>query len=183
MYFFSCFFDAAPQKELYGGIGQTTPQPIQKPMSKEKKDKNFIKKPIYEGGPRALKAFIGQNLRYPKAALEEKIEGTVVLKYSIDYKGKVVDAKVVSGLGHGCDEEAIRLARMLKFEVPRTRGVKVLFHFYIKIHFRLPKQKPQPAKKISASTVQYTYTEQKKGTPDKPAPKKDGEGYSYTVSF
>ena len=130
-----------------------------------------------------MKAFIGKNLRYPKEALKDKIEGTVALKYSIDYKGNVVDAKVISGLGHGCDEEAVRLARMLKFEVPRTRGMKVLFHKDIKIHFRLPKQKPQPAKKAPAPTVQYSYTEKKKGKPDEAPPNKEEGGYSYTVTF
>ena len=153
-------------------------------MSKEKKDKNFIKKPIYDGGPRALKAFIHENLRYPEAALEEKVEGTVVLKYSIDHKGNVVDTKVISGLGHGCDEEAIRLTRLLKFEVPKTRGVKVLFHRDIKIHFRLPKQK---ARKVNAPATgmqySYTVTTTKKG-PSKETPEGEkGGGYSYTISF
>lgn len=181
LYFFSCFIDAAASREPYGSINKTASQPIRNTMSKEKKDKNFIKKPIYEGGPSALKAFIGKNLRYPKAALEEKIEGTVVLKYSIDYKGKVVDAKVISGLGHGCDEEAIRLARLLKFEVPRTRGVKVLFHKDIKIHFRLPKKKASP-EKAQAATILYSYTEKKKKEEEKNPPKENG-GYSYTVTI
>lgn len=149
-----------------------------------KKDKNFIKKPIYEGGPRALRAFIGQNLRYPEEALKAKVEGTVVLKYSIDHKGGVVDTKVISGLGYGCDEEAGRLARLLKFEVPKTRGVKVLFHKDIKIHFRLPKQKASPSKEAAPVVAySYSYTEKKKrGPADKPDSGKGG-GYTYTVSL
>lgn len=153
-------------------------------MPKEKKDKNFIKKPIYEGGPKAIKAFIRDNLRYPEEALKQKVEGTVVLKYSIGYKGDVVDTKIISGLGYGCDEEAVRLARMLKFEVPRTRGVKVLFHKDIKIHFRLPRQKPKAAK-APASTVEYAYTvtPKKKDTLKKPSKDEKSGGYSYTISF
>lgn len=150
-------------------------------MPKEKKDRNFIRKPIYKGGAKAMRAFIRDNLRYPEAALKEKVEGTVVLKYSIDYKGNVVDTRVISGLGHGCDEEAERLARLLKFEVPKTRGVKVLFYKDIKIHFRIPKGDQQP--KAAAPAIQYSYTEKKKEVrKEKPGPKGSG-GYSYTVDF
>lgn len=153
-------------------------------MAKEKKDKNFIKKPIYEGGPRALKAFIGQNLRYPEEALKAKVEGTVVLKYSIDHRGNVVDTKVISGLGYGCDEEAGRLARLLKFEVPKTRGVKVLFHKDIKIHFRLPKQKASSGKEaVPAVAYSYSYTEKKaEDSGGKPGSGKGG-GYTYTITL
>ncbi len=151
-------------------------------MPKEKKDKNFIKKPIYEGGPRAMKAFIRDNLRYPEAALREKAEGTVVLKYSIDHRGNVADARVISGLGYGCDEEAVRLARMLKFTVPRVRGVKVLFHRDIKIHFRIPKKKGRPAP-AEPPSIRYSYTEEKKAPSTVQPPKKESDGYSYTISF
>ena len=113
-------------------------------MKKERKDKHFIKKPFYEGGPMAMKKFIGENMRYPKEALENKIEGTVYVRYDVDQKGKVIDAKVVKGIGHGCDEEAIRLAKSLKFQVPKNRVGRVVFHKNIQIHFRLPKKKPAP---------------------------------------
>jgi TonB family C-terminal domain len=124
-------------------------------MSKEKKDKHFIKKPIYDGGFKALRQFIGQHKRYPKAALEQKIEGTVYLKYSIDYRGNVKDIKVISSLGYGCDEEAIRLVKMLKFKVHKIRKGKILFHKSIQIHFKLPK--PKKATK-QALQVNYHYT-------------------------
>ncbi|HFA49244.1 MAG TPA: energy transducer TonB, partial [Bacteroidetes bacterium] len=120
-------------------------------MKKEAKNKHFIKKPIYEGGPKAMKKLIGENMRYPKEALKNKIQGTVYVKYDIDYKGKVIDAKVIKGIGHGCDEEAIRLAKLLEFSVPKNRGVRVIFHKNIQIHFRLPKKKKTPA----AVSVQY----------------------------
>ncbi|MEZ4954052.1 MAG: energy transducer TonB [Saprospiraceae bacterium] len=145
-------------------------------MKKEAKDKHFIKKPIYEGGPTALKKFIGENLQYPKEALDNKIQGTVYVKYDIDRKGKVTDAKVIKGIGHGCDEEAIRLAKLLRFKVPTTRGVRVIFHNNIQIHFRLPKKKPAP--KVAA--VAYSYVEKKK---EVPAEEKKSGGYTITYNF
>ncbi len=153
-------------------------------MKKEKKGKNFLKKPTYPGGMAAMRQFIKEHLKYPEEAIREKVEGTVVLKYSIGPNGKVVDARLISGLGHGCDEEAVRLAKMLKFEVPRNRGVKVLFHKDLKVHFRLPKQKAPAKPKATGQTVQYTYTTKKKeeDTRNKPGDR-EGGGYSYTISF
>jgi len=145
-------------------------------MQKERKDKHFIKKPIYPGGREALKKFIRANLDYPKEALEHRIEGTVSLKYTIDYKGKVTESHVISGLGHGCDEEALRLANLLRFEVPKSgRKVRVLFHKDLHIHFRLPKKKPQ--KKVQLS---YQYTQ---GSPKSKSGKaKSGGSYGYTIT-
>ena len=144
---------------------------------KERKDKHFIKKPIYPGGRDALRKFIKENMQYPSEALEQKIEGTVSVKYTIDYKGNVIEAHVVAGLGHGCDEEALRLTKLLKFEVPKNaRKVRVTFHKDIHIHFRLPKQKPAP--KIS---MQYNYV----STPSEINQQnhESGRSYSYTINI
>jgi len=149
-------------------------------MSKERKDDHFIKKPIYVGGTAAFKKFIKNNLKYPKEALKNKIEGTVLVRYDIDYKGKVTDAKVKKGIGYGCDEEAMRVVKLLKFEVPKgPRKLRVAFHKENKINFRLPKPKPvakpKPVKKQSTS-ISYTYTSKPKAKPAKPAKKV----YTYT---
>lgn len=146
-------------------------------MHRERKDKHFIHKPSYPGGREAMKAFISKNLRYPKEALAAKVEGTVSIKYTIDHKGNVTEARVVSGLGHGCDEEAMRLARLLKFQVPKTpKKRKVLFHKDLHVHFRLPKQ-PVQAK----TTYQYV-TPASKTTVQEPSQSRKG-GYNYTITI
>lgn len=149
-------------------------------MKKERKEKHFVKKPIYEGGPKAIKKFISDNLQYPEEALEKGIEGTVSLKYDIDYKGRVVEVKVIGGLGYGCDEEAIRLVRMLQFQVPRSRGVKVLFHKSMQIHFRLPKQTAKPEAQVGLA---YEFVEQKRTDPHEKENKPRKGGYSYTINW
>jgi protein TonB len=45
---------------------------------------------------------------YPKEAQELGIEGDVRLSVSLDERGRVVAATVLSGLGHGLDAEAVR---------------------------------------------------------------------------
>ena len=83
---------------------------------------------------------------------------------------------VISGLGHGCDEEALRLAKLLRFEVPKSgRKVRVVFHKDLHIHFRLPKVKPQ--KKLQMS-YQYTQT----SSTSKSGKGKSGGSYGYTIT-
>lgn len=146
-------------------------------MKKPAKDKDFIKQPWYEGGTQALRKFISDNLVYPSEAMAQRIEGIVFIKYDIDYQGNVNNAYVVSALGYGCDEEAIRLVKLLKFKVEKPRGVHVLFHRNIQIHFRLPKVKEQPP-----ATFQYQYVpaKEKKETPAKGD--NPGSGYTITIS-
>lgn len=134
-------------------------------MKKERKAQNFIKKPYYEGGMSALKAFIKQHLVYPKNAAHQKIEGTVHIRYTINYQGKVVATKIISGIGFGCDEEATRLVELLQFTVPRNRNLKAVFHKNLQIHFRLPTTK-QPTPPTAIQSIQYHYqpTKQTKET-------------------
>jgi len=149
-------------------------------MHKEKKGKHFIKTPVYEGGLKAMRIFISQHKKYPEEALKEKIEGTVYLKYTIDYKGNVIDAKVLKSLGHGCDEEAVRIIKLLKFNVPKNRGIREKFFKNIQIHFRLPKkkEKPQPQKQQISYTI--TTSQPKKV---EPKGKKGGGGYTIKINY
>lgn len=147
-------------------------------MKKEKKDKDFIKSAYYEGGKHALEAFVKKELRYPKDALAARVEGTVSVRYSVDYKGKVVDAHIISGIGHGCDEEALRIVRSLVFKVPNDGKIKSLYTRKLHIHFRLPGS-PQvlPAVKknaipIEGTNISYQYELTSKPTPAAQAKKK-----------
>jgi TonB family protein len=151
-------------------------------MKKEKKDKHFIKKPVYEGGAAAMKTFVKENLRYPREALKGQIEGTVHVRYTINHKGKVVETKVIAGIGYGCDEEAERLVKLFEFSVPRNRKIRVQFHKTIHIHFRLPKK--QPAEKVgSTSPTSYQYQYIPENRQEEKAEKKKSGGYSYQIKL
>jgi len=157
-------------------------------MQKERKDKHFIKKPIFPGGLKAMRELIREELKYPSDALESKIEGTVYLRYNIDYKGTVFSSKILRGVGYGCDEEAQRVVSKFKFEVPKgPRKLKLKFHKTIKIHFRLPKE---ALKKISDSpqpkqtTTQLSYTIKLSDKKEKKSEViKKSKGYTYTIKF
>ena len=144
-------------------------------MAKEKKTV-FIHQPQFKGGPKELTKFIYAQLRYPKEALEAGVEGTVYIEYDVDYQGNVVAARVIQGIGHGCDEEACRVVKMLKFDVERNRGVHVLFHQKVKVVFKKPKPEPQTQTNVQ---VAYTVT----STAPQPEQKPAETTYSYTIKL
>ncbi len=150
-------------------------------MQKEKKEKHFVRRPAYPGGPKAMREFLKQHLRYPEEAMRNGIEGTVAIRYEVDYKGNVADVEILTSVGYGCDEEAIRLARLLKFDVPPTRGLKVTFHNTLKVHFHLPKTNAQT---IPPPQLQYNYVSSSI-QPDKEdnGPKVNPGSYSYTITI
>ena len=147
-------------------------------MKKERKDKDFIKAPYFEGGKGALEAYVKKELRYPKEALAAKVEGTVSVRYTVDYKGKVTEASIISPLGHGCDEEALRIVRTLIFKVPNDGKIKSKYSRKLHIHFRLPGSPAVlPTTKKIASTPEgglMSYQYQIVANPPKPTatPKK-----------
>jgi TonB family protein len=162
-------------------------------MKKERKDKDFVKSAYFEGGKAALEAFVKKELRYPKEALEAKVEGTVSVRYTVDYKGRVTETAIISGIGHGCDEEALRIVRSMVFRVPEDGKIKSRYSRKLHIHFRLPGSPATlPAtKKVeavqSALNVQYQVTVTSK--PDASAGKQKaedkakGSSYTYHIQF
>ena len=150
-------------------------------MKKEKKEKHFIEKPTYPGGIKAMRQFIRENLKYPEEALQNKIEGSVYCRYDLNYKGKVTSVKVLTSLGYGCDEEAIRLIKALKFTPSKSpRKLRVGFQKTLRIHFKLPKKSVQ--KKTSKSNTKISYQITYKSAPQPTTPKKKNT-YHYTIKY
>lgn len=56
---------------------------------------------------------------YPDAAKRAEVEGKLKVKLVVDEKGRVVSRSLVTKLGHGLDELALKLAKKLRFEPAR----------------------------------------------------------------
>ncbi len=136
-------------------------------MAGNQKKKTFLNKPKYAGGNDAFRQFITDNLHYPQAALEANVEGSVVIEYDIHDTGLVKNMKVLKGLGHGCDEEALRVIRLLRFESVKNRGLRLKITTKTTINFKLPggvrityspAEKMEPAETEKEKPVVYGYT-------------------------
>jgi periplasmic protein TonB len=94
--------------------------------------------PSFPGGEGELAKFLGANIVYPQIAKESGIQGTVYVSFVVDSKGKVTDVKVLRGIGGGCDEEALRVVRMMPSWHPgKQNGQSVRVQFNMPIRFTL----------------------------------------------
>ena len=92
-------------------------------------------KPV--NGGKAYKKYLEENLRYPLPAKENAINGTVVLELTISSDGSIRDISIKKSLGHGCDEEAIRLVQEGPGWEPAARnGVSVEDRIKVKVKFK-----------------------------------------------
>jgi len=69
--------------------------------------------PEYPGGQDAMMKFISKNVKYPTDAIENNVQGKVLLKFVVNTQGEIRDIEVVSKVryGHGLEEEAIRVLK------------------------------------------------------------------------
>lgn len=114
------------------------PEPPKQIQEKKKEDKEdfFIaveQMPELIGGLKELQS----KVVYPKRAQIAGIEGRVVVQFIVDKDGEVENPKVIRGIGGGCDEEALRVAKMAKFKPGRQRGKPVRVRYSLPIMFIL----------------------------------------------
>ncbi|HET7538421.1 MAG TPA: TonB family protein [Polyangiaceae bacterium] len=74
---------------------------------------------------------------YTDDARAAGIEGRVRVQVTIDASGAILDAKIVSGLGHGLDESAIAAAKRMSFSAATRCGKAVTSTFTISMRFVL----------------------------------------------
>lgn len=85
-----------------------------------------------------LAAFLQKNVNYPPQAKDLGVQGKVFVEFVIEKDGNVTNVKVLRGIGSGCDEEAIRVVKLLpKFTPARQRGRPVRMIYRLPIQFRL----------------------------------------------
>ena len=142
------------------------------------KKKTFLRIPTYPGGKLAFQNFVSENIMYPEQALLNKVEGFVFVRYTVNNIGEIVDVEVTKGIGSGCDEEAVRVIRLLIYEPARNRGVKMKAEMKTRIHFKLP-QTLQPENKTGLQ-INYTATTPEKTNNPEPKPQ---AVYNYTINF
>jgi len=83
-------------------------------------------------------AFVGQNMKYPRRALELGVAGKVYLRFVVDKDGSITEVEVVRGVGAGCDEEAVRVLKMApKWKPGKQRGRAVKQRMVIPITFKI----------------------------------------------
>ncbi|MBX2892204.1 MAG: TonB family protein [Saprospiraceae bacterium] len=116
------------------------PKPAPPPAPKEVYD--FVsKKPEFPGGELALMNYISTSIRYPSLARDANIEGTVVVRFIIDFEGKVQSIEILKDIGGGCGAEAVRVVGNMPQWIPgEQNGRPVNVRFVLPVRFKLQKE-------------------------------------------
>jgi protein TonB len=94
--------------------------------------------PAFPGGEAAMMKYISDNLEYPPMARENNIQGRVVIQFVVDENGKIIDARVVKGIGWGCDEAALKVVNsMPRWKPGKQRNKAVRVRYVLPIRFVL----------------------------------------------
>lgn len=96
--------------------------------------------PSYPGGMSAMYDFIRKNLHYPKIALENGIEGTVLIQFIVSSEGKIDQIHCIRPIGGGCEDEAQRVVQLMPtWRAGKIRGKSVPVIYTIPMKFVLLK--------------------------------------------
>lgn len=94
--------------------------------------------PQFPGGDAALLNFLSRNINYPKEAMEDGIQGRVIVQFVVKSDGSVGDVKVIRSVDASLDREAIRLCKSLpNFSPGRLNGKAVDVLYTLPISFKL----------------------------------------------
>ena len=128
--------------EVIAAPETTAPTAIEKAVEVEAKTEEPFtvveQQPEYPGGLEALRSFLGNNLKYPRAAASAGVAGRVYVSFVVNTDGSLTDLHVVKGIGFGCDEEAVRvMQKMPRWRPGKQSGRAVRVKYNLPISFTL----------------------------------------------
>ena len=103
-------------------------------------DKTFTKVEIessYPGGPGAWSRYLNKSLRYPQEAIDNEIQGTVVVQFIVDKEGNVSEVQAISGPKELHEEAARVIKKSGKWQPAVQNGRQVKSYKKQPIVFRL----------------------------------------------
>lgn len=127
--------DDLKENQKAGGSSEV----VAPPKEEEVVDNAVVEVPAtFPGGEGALLSFIAKNLKYPSIALEQELQGVVLLKFEVGKDGSVSRIKIVKGLSSECDKAAADVVKKLpRFSPAKQQGHPVPVWFTLPIRFQI----------------------------------------------
>jgi TonB family protein len=105
----------------------------------KKSNENFIRSEVMpslmEGTD--IKTSVESQIDYPEQAVARRIEGVVIIEFTIDACGSVGKSKVVKDIGGGCAQAALAVIKEMKFVPAVQNGYAVPCTMRVPIRFKL----------------------------------------------
>lgn len=128
-----------------GGVDASLTEPDNPPAPpvleepKEEEPFSYVEQmPTFPDGTEAMYKYIYDKIKYPAIARENGISGQVIVQFVVSKEGEIQKAKVVRGIGGGCNEEALRVVNgMPRWKPGKHNGRAVPVTFTLPIKFVL----------------------------------------------
>ena len=94
--------------------------------------------PMFPGGMAELMKYLQKEIKYPKEAMEKKIQGRVIVQFVVNKDGSICEDTVVKSVDPQLDAEAIRVIRSMPDWTPgKQKGEPVRVRFTLPVTFRM----------------------------------------------
>lgn len=94
--------------------------------------------PQFPGGEAALMKYLNDNINYPQVAMENGVQGRVIVQFVVTKNGTIGEVKIIRSVDRDLDKEAVRLCKSLpKFIPGKMNGQAVNVWYTLPITFKL----------------------------------------------
>ncbi len=104
----------------------------------------------------AVKSFMLEHLVYPKEAERAGLEGLVMIRFIVEKDGRVTEPEIVSDIGGGCGEEALRVVQLMPKWFPgiqANRPVPVRFEMPVRFSMDEIRRSTGEASPVEAAII------------------------------
>jgi len=116
--------------------------------------------PVFPGN---LNAWIYNNVRYPEAAKDKKIEGKVYVRFIIEKDGSVSNVKIIRGVSPELDNEAKKvIASMPQWSPGMQNNLPVRVSYTVPIYFALRSTPPSVERRTFEKYLKVLNNEEEK---------------------
>ena len=114
----------------------TQPEP---PKAEENRVFEVVEQmPAFPGGDVALMRYLQENVHYPTIALENDVQGRVVVGFVVEKDGSITDVRVIKSQDPALDHEAVRVVKSMPRWTPgKIDGAAVRVEYQVPVVFRL----------------------------------------------
>lgn len=94
--------------------------------------------PQFPGGEAALMKYLNSHINYPTVAMENGVQGRVIVQFVVTRSGNIGEVKVVRSVDRDLDREAVRVCKSLPNFIPgKMNGQAVNVWYTLPVSFKL----------------------------------------------
>ena len=94
--------------------------------------------PSFPGGMPAMMQWLSENINYPVLAVENGVQGRVIVQFVVEKDGSVTDVSIAKSVEPSLDKEAIRVVSIMpRWNPGKQNGSPVRVKYTVPVMFSL----------------------------------------------